>query len=487
MSDHDQFVRLSDSPLWALQRAYFETQGPRAWASGTVPHYVTCNPYMGRAFAEVIAGFAADVARTSADAERTLYIVELGAGSGRLAWHIVRALQGALDVAALGWRTVYVMSDLAEATVQWWQSHPWLAPLIEAGVLDVARFDAAGDDELVLRHSGRVLSPGDPADAVVVVANYLFDSLPQDVYVSRGGVLHECLAAATGVRAAPGGGGFQDVELAWRTRPAQPAPDADPVHARVLDAYRGTDGVFTFPCVALDVLDRLRTFSTGPLLVLSADKGTVRLEDAIGAAPPAIVKHGSVSMGVNYHALGMWALAHDGAWFHTEHAAGTLAVCGLVVDLDDRRATLASFERAIGQRGPDDFYALKRVLVARAADLSLGELLAYVRLSGHDAKVFLDCAAAIRDALTGPDVDDADRRALALAIARVWDGYLPIGEERDLAACLADLSGLLGRATDAARFWAASRLLHGHTAATPRPARPRRRAEDPFDVITGAG
>ena len=94
------FVRLSESPIWEVQRAYFEIQGPRAWATGTVPHYVTCNPVMARAYAKVIVGFAADCARarggTQASGPRTLYIVELGAGSGRLGWNLVRALRADL-------------------------------------------------------------------------------------------------------------------------------------------------------------------------------------------------------------------------------------------------------------------------------------------------------------------------------------------------------------------------------------------------------
>lgn len=216
--------------------------------------------------------------------------------------------------------------------------------------------------------------------------------------------------------------------------------------------------------------------------MLSADKGAVRLDEAMAPAPPEVVVHGSVSMTVNYHALGMWAVAHGGAWLHAEQGGNTLSVCGLVLDLDDRRATLATFDRAIAQRHPDDLHALKRVLVARAGELELGELMAYVRLSGHDAKVFLDCAPAIHAALDRAGAGADARRDLALAIARVWDGYLPIGEDRDLPALLAQLSASLGRDVEAARFRMWSRRLHGGGGlVAPAPA-----VEDPFDVITGS-
>jgi len=73
---------------------------------------------MARAYAEVIVGFAADCARarggTQASGPRTLYIVELGAGSGRLGWNLVRALRAAVDAAAQGWRLVHVLADLGD-------------------------------------------------------------------------------------------------------------------------------------------------------------------------------------------------------------------------------------------------------------------------------------------------------------------------------------------------------------------------------------
>ena len=43
--------RLSRSLLWQLQRRYFAQAGLDAWRSGTVPHYVTSNPFIARAYA----------------------------------------------------------------------------------------------------------------------------------------------------------------------------------------------------------------------------------------------------------------------------------------------------------------------------------------------------------------------------------------------------------------------------------------------------
>ena len=37
------YRRLSESPIWAANRRYYDRTGIDAWRTGTVPHYVTNN------------------------------------------------------------------------------------------------------------------------------------------------------------------------------------------------------------------------------------------------------------------------------------------------------------------------------------------------------------------------------------------------------------------------------------------------------------
>jgi hypothetical protein len=455
-----EYDRLSRTRIWDVQRSYFEEQGPRAWSSGAVPHYVTSNPYLAQAFAEFVLGFARDLGHAP-EPGCPLHVVELGAGCGRLGYHLARALIASPELRALGWRPVYVLTDLSERTVDWWRAHPWLAPLIAAGHVDVARLDLERDTELVLRASGRVLSPDAPAGAMVVVANYLFDSLPQDAFTARGGALFERVCRAE-VTADVAGAGFAHVELAFEERPAEAAGYYGDERDALLGAYRGVEGAFTFPCAALRALARLRDLAGGPLLVLSADRGGAWLDDVVDRGDDEcgpLALHGSASMTVNYHAIGAWSLAHGGAWMHLDHDHRALEVCAFVLGLDERASTLGAYERAIARRGPDDFYSVKRIVARHHDDLDLSELLAYLRLSGHDPKLFLDSAPAIRRALT--DASARDKADLALVIARTWDAYFPIGEEHDLAAALAQLCVDLGRWRDAIALYAESIALHG--------------------------
>src|SRR5689334_9516761 len=124
--------RLSESLLWSAQRAYFERAGIGAWSTGTVPHYVVTNPALAHAMARVVFGYLRDVG-AQADGEPA-HIIELGAGSGRFGYMFLKAL---LELRSRSpWPSLpfrYVMTDLVDRNVAFWQAHPALEPLIAQG------------------------------------------------------------------------------------------------------------------------------------------------------------------------------------------------------------------------------------------------------------------------------------------------------------------------------------------------------------------
>ncbi len=196
---------LSQSMLWRLHDDYFARSGVRAFSSGEVPHLLTNSPMVARAYAEVIEGVLEDCAAGRfgpVDRDEPLYVVELGAGIGRLAHHILHVLDQAEDML----RVVYVLTDAFESNLEFWRNHPRLAPLFDAGRLDLARYAVGSGEPIVLERSGRVLEPGALANPLVVVANYLLDVLRQDLYVI-GPEPDDGLAGAGGAAGVAGGGG----------------------------------------------------------------------------------------------------------------------------------------------------------------------------------------------------------------------------------------------------------------------------------------
>jgi hypothetical protein len=142
-----------------MQRAFFARQGIGAWARGVVPSYITSNPFIARAYARVVLGYLRDLA-TGLDTTQPVYIIELGAGSGRFAYHFLQSLISSLSQSALKDLSIlYVMTDFAERTLDTWQRHPWLKVLAARGHLDFALYDAEQPGSLCLRQSGTTLSP----------------------------------------------------------------------------------------------------------------------------------------------------------------------------------------------------------------------------------------------------------------------------------------------------------------------------------------
>ena len=46
------FKRCSESHLWQLMMSFYDRKGPESWSQGIVPHFITCNAFIGRSYAK---------------------------------------------------------------------------------------------------------------------------------------------------------------------------------------------------------------------------------------------------------------------------------------------------------------------------------------------------------------------------------------------------------------------------------------------------
>src|SRR5262249_51860991 len=204
-------------------------------------------------------------------------------------FHFLRHLAKLHDA---GIRFRYVMTDISQSTIEYWRTHEQLRPFVEAGVLDFARFDACRDRELRLLVSNERLARGTMDGPMVLIANYVFDSLPQDAFEVRDGELYECLIDADSdallppvAHKAPHN---EPVELSYSERPC---PDnfygRDDLDA-ILRGYGASvrDGAFLFPVGALQCLETIGEISRGRFMLLTADKGYHRVEAVAGKRRP---------------------------------------------------------------------------------------------------------------------------------------------------------------------------------------------------------
>jgi tetratricopeptide (TPR) repeat protein len=410
---------LSESPLWSLQREWYEARASEAFAE--VPHQVLDNPFVAAAYARVVLGYLRDCARGELDMDEPLYIVELGAGAGRFAHGFVRELGALLDALPLELPpVVYVMTDFSESTLADWAANPLLAD----AQIDFASFDVTADSTLQLRRRGVVLDR--LANPLVVIANYIFDSVPADAFAISGERLEECLLSVDGEE-------IEAMDLAFERRPAQLPHYGDAELDDLVEHYMEQldDSVVTIPRAAIDCLRRLARLSGGRMMLLTADKAYTTEAGLSGRPEPEISRHGSFSLMVNLHAFGWWARRRGGDMLDGGDRHTTVAVVALMIGGDGAYPeTRQAYEDAIERFGPDDLMTLSEGLERAADQMSAAELVGVVRLTLWDSFTLMGMADTLVEKIA--DADEPTREDLRDALYEVYERHYPVPGEGDV-------------------------------------------------------
>ena len=396
----DNLVPLSASALWHRQTDFYQSFDIQAWDS-RVPFYATCNPYIANAYANAIVRYLQETLRDARPDSPPCHIVELGAGHGIFTFYLLRRileLSQSLHLDRLPF--VYVATDCVPGNLAFWKAHPQFQPFIAAGKLDFALFDALTDTQLSLQVSGRVLSAEEQDGAsapMVLVANYLFDSLPQDLFRVVDGVAEEGLvpAAPTIPDGLPDNAGLSLTQsgcpVTYRPLSSQARyddPELDQILATALQ--RGSEHHVLMPVAALRAVRTLSRIAGERMLLIATDKSYGADTLAAMQAEPGLAFHATAfSMMVDFDLLGMFFQQRGGDCFQqsTNKEIGTAAfVCGARFDaLVETRHALEHF---LDRFSPGDLFGLYAHLQQVQAGTSLNVLVSYLNMTGWDPHVF---------------------------------------------------------------------------------------------------
>ncbi|RXZ82067.1 tetratricopeptide repeat protein [Paenibacillaceae bacterium] len=427
-SQKQQRYRFSEAPIWELQRAYFEEKGINAWDNDQVPQYITSNPMIATAYAEMIFGFLQDRAGQGYISE-PVTILELGAGTGRLAYHVLTQLCELRDYAGIALPPFrYVLSDLPLKNVAAWQRHEGLLSFVEQGVLDFARFDAVQDTELQLTQSGTIIRPGDLQQPLLLIANYFFDSIPQELIYVGEGKIFECevsLAFPADEDAINPSDRLKQITLEYHYRRAAEYEQETYAYHELITLYQEKleDSHILFPAAGLTCLERLGRLSREGFLLLTADKGDHLMENWEFAEPPQFVHHGCISLTANYHAI-KYVFEQKGALsqFTGHHYRNLNVGCILMLQTPDSYAnTRLAYRRFVDRFGPDDFFSMKEWVDKHLDSIELAQILAFWRLGGYDAEFFIQSAERISSLL--PSSNDEEMADIQRGIQIMWTDH----------------------------------------------------------------
>jgi uncharacterized protein Usg len=457
----------SESSIWQLQVDYFMQSGINAWKNNEVPHYITSNPVVAKVYAELVYAFLCDLAKTYQGKEK-IYLLELGAGHGRFCYHFLKHLDlltAGTDYALPDF--CYVLSDFSEKDIHYWKKHPRLQPFYKKGQLDHCLFNAQETQEIKLELSGKTLNKASLGLPLILIANYFFDTLPQDLFFIENHTLHACYTETI----LPGNIANKTAkdlitEIIIRETDKSllhTMPYPETFFNRILEQYLDqleTGTYLLFPHIGLRCINRLSELSTHGVMLLTADRGYHRLSELENRPFPIMSIHGCFSYSVNYHAFKTYCTMKGGVDFFPNHRHDSIVHgCLLLMTNPEHFAeTKLAYQRFVKDFNPDDFYTLKKLFVSASNSFSLQELLASLRLSGYDARFFNQLLPRLTDLIGS--ADEQERWDIFQVIHQVWEMYYPLGEENDLAFQLGVLLIGLNFAKEALSYFNLSAKLY---------------------------
>jgi hypothetical protein len=469
-------VPLSQSLIWQRQREFYTRRGLKAWTEDQIPAYITNNPLTAEIYADIVSAFLSDCighgGRRPPSPENPLRVLELGAGTGKFAYLFLRHLTSRLRAENIAQETVrYSMTDCGPSVLEAWQGNSYLAEFDQKGMLQFELL-AAGQDvgaHLFREEKRSAAEPG----PLVVIANYVFDSLPQDAFVIQDGKLYEALVTTTASSESSSevANRLADLKLSYTNVTVPPGRYADASWNDVLAHYRANLSAATvfFPSQALKTIQELARLSDGRMLLLAADKGQTH-EDQLGLfpGPPEFEFHSPdcFSQMVNFHAIARCVEAEGGQALLPDKHYSNLNICAFLKGRDGETfsAATAAYRQSQAAFGPDDLFTLLAWLNAHMEEMTVAQILSALRLTRWDTtalmRFFPMLARQARQAVR-------ERSDIRDAVLGVWANYFPVAPGDNALAFQCGVILLeLRHFDDAAKMLRTSQRLLGPSAAT---------------------
>ena len=394
-------ARFSKSSIWDSQKEFFDVQGTNAW-DRNVPFYITSNVFIAYSYANMLIQFMQEWSKKAASDKQPFYILELGAGTGMFGFHLIREVLELKTQLHLSHSFVYVMSDFTENNIQFWREHPDLQKFVKDGILGFSKFDMTTDDKVTIELKGIANSKiidleNCASNPLIVIANYVFDSVPCDLFYIHSGKL-------------------QEGRITEKTDPAYTKPKNSKeaitedvfkitYHDVTLPFYKEKkydtilekcrkeqDGVLFFPTTSLDCLKNLMKISHGKLFVISSDKAYGRFHKSFSSQKLQIASHGSFSVNVDYHIIDEYSKLCSGSCYYqnTQRSLNT-SVFTFGFKLDKFVKTLSTITHFIDVEGPAHLFNVHEHFNRTKDDCSTTELFSYMTIFHWDPHILNKC------------------------------------------------------------------------------------------------
>lgn len=430
-------VPLSQSKLWQFQRDYFDKAGIDAWST-QVPFYVTSNPHIAKCYARLVMSLARDWLSLHPESiQEPFYIIELGTGSGRFSYYVLKQLaelQAELNLAHLKFR--YVMTDFTLNNLKFWQTQPQLKPFISNGMLDFALYDLEQEQALQLINAGTILGSDSIKNPLSIFANYIFDTVTNDCFYASHGKLQQSLISLTAPENQFENEGLKNLEALQVTHENVDLIGRfyeDPIFHELLQTYKTkfVDTHFLIPSGGLKALRYLMKLAQGRTMLISSDKGYSTLKELDHNPFPAITFHGSFSMMVNFHALAEYYKLCNGAAVIQSPRQGIRSMLGLselnLAELSNTRLAIQDYIQGFSAA---DYFNLHRRLSDSFKECNAAVLASHLQLSNWDPQIFQKISRRINELV--PDAEPNTVDYLAENMPKIAENFYSMPKTYDV-------------------------------------------------------
>ncbi len=396
--------RLSTSCLWELQRKAYTQFGLQAWNTKKVPTYLTSSPFMADRYAQLVLAFIKEGLSPHATLPinplHSLYLLDLGAGTGRFGYLFLKKLVSFLEQAGISLPLRYVMTDIVPENLEYILQHECLQPYVKAGMVDCCHYSHDQEElSLKLLRSGRILSPDTIKNPLVLIANYFFDTIPHDLFRVKEHRLEEGRVSinynpSDNIALRP-----EDpliiphLQLETSFAPVQKLHDEYlkiSGLAEILDGYAihyQNLPQILLPLGAFQVIEYFYRFSQGRFFLLAGDQG-IHSDSQLMEEHSFFAQHDSFSIQVNYHAISKYFQRKEALFLATPNKDPVMVnvAAGSKGSPHSYPEVCHAFQQTLGSFEISDYFRLINDAVDMGPSITFEMILKLIKLGHADPR-----------------------------------------------------------------------------------------------------
>lgn len=437
----EQGQKVSQSKLWRLLEAYYVKLGPKAWAKHGTPSFASGNPITAHQYAALTIAFLKDCLANPSlypiDFTETLYIFDLGAGSGQFSCAYIKKLLTLLRKNFdKNLNICLVLMDIVEDNFNFWKSHPEFKSYFDSGLLDYAYYHHAfASEPIELLNAQRTLTPKDFSNPLILIGNYFFSTLPSDLFRLENGELQQGYISSYASHP-EGEADFAEDDpklIKAITFEIEYKPIAEPPYAgleqktleKLVHIFSKEEGdtYFSYPVGGCQVLRYFQKLANDRLFLIMGDHGAYNTIDFKKYKDVWLARHDSLSIPSNFLAF---------TQFFNLQGRFNLTTCDIdpkfVIGVSTPKGSQESwkeirfvFEECVEAFNISDYGVLLEDLKSREDSPSISLLLEMIKLGRGSALLVNACHKELMATL--PEMDSLSKEKLKIYLSDISKNY----------------------------------------------------------------